>query len=105
MSSLDVAIEQLNFARISLSEGDVAWARHYLHEADALLAAEEQRIATEPQVSPAPVSTLLPDAGADSEGEPFLPDSPSRWCLKCGNELTPLEDDTCWRCVPKGDAS
>ena len=94
----------LDDAEREAAAGNVALARYCLACADALLAAEEQRLATEPKVSPAPGYPPSPATGADSEGEATLPASPSRWCLKCGNELTALEEELCWRCVPRGDA-
>ena len=40
-------LDEIALAVKSINEGDVTWARHYLAAADALLAAEEQRLAKE----------------------------------------------------------
>lgn len=105
MSPNEQIVEVLEVATGYARDGDLGQARFYLAEADFLMAAAEQRLATEPQPFPAPVSALLSDAVPDTGDEGATLPAPSRRCLRCDAALADAEDDLCEHCCPKGDAS
>ena len=77
-------LDEITLAVKSINEGDITWTRHYLAQAAALLAAEEQRRATEPQGFPAAagVPSLAGAQGAEEGEAPTV--SPSVVCRACG---------------------
>jgi len=95
-------LDEITLAVKSINEGDITWARHYLAQAAALLAAEEQRRATEPQGFPAAAGAPSLTGAQGVEEGVVTAAAPSMVCRACGvpiDEQHPGDDGMHNTCV------